>query len=333
MGKRSETVINSILMRELTRSDDPVLISYLRTELARSGIESVLLDGFGSSVLAPMNVTAMPRLMVDDDDYWDAWVIYEMAEDRITEDPILGGRMKLLQPVDGFRVAIDPVMLAACVPIQAGDRVLDVGTGTGAAAFALLAREPFAWVTGVDIQSELVVLARHAAIHNGVEDRATFIAGDIAGEIPALSGQLFDHVISNPPYIADHTGRVPKNPARARATIESTTDLLHWISFKVRFLRDGGTFAMIHRDDRLDEVLEDMGGNLGDLKVLELFPMDDGRSATRCLVTAVKGAERKPEIRTRLTLHNPDGSFTDTVQAILRDAAPAPILTEEDRTS
>ena len=64
-----------------------------------------------------------------------------------------------------------------------------------------------------------------------------------------------------------------------------------------------------------------------------IFPMDDGRSATRCLVTAVKGAERKPEIRTRLTLHNPDGSFTDTVQAILRDAAPAPILTEEDRTS
>ncbi len=318
-------------MRELTRSNDPVLISYLCTELTRNGIENVLLDGFGSSVLAPMNATAMQRLMVDEDDYWDAWVIYEMAEERVSEDPILGGRMTLLQPKDGFRAAIDPVLLAACVPVRAGDHVLDVGAGTGAVALSVLAREPFAWTTGIEIQPELVALARRSAALNDVDARARFIVGDVAQPMPQLANQLFDHVASNPPYIADQTGRVPKNPARALATIESTTDLLHWIGFMVGALRDGGTFAMIHRDDRLDEVLGDMDGDLGELRVLELFPMDDGRGAKRCIVTAVKGAPRQTAIRRRLILHNADGSYTDDVQSILRDAVPAPILTEDTR--
>ncbi len=313
-------------MRELTRSNDPVLVSYLRTELARQGIESVLLDAYGSSVLAPINVTAAQRIMVDDEDYWDAWIVYETAEDRVTHDTLLDGQVTLWQPRDGFRVAIDPVILAACVPAQAGDRVLDVGSGTGAAALALLARTPFAWATGIEIQPELVALSRRSARDNSLGDRITFGEGDIAKPVPWLGDAVFDHVMSNPPYIADHTGRTPKNPSRALATMESTTDLRHWIDFMTSRLRDGGTFAMIHRDDRLDEVLEDLSGPYGDFRVLELFPMDDGRSAKRCVVTAVKGGENlEPKILT-LTLHQSDGSYTPQAEAILRDAAPAPIF-------
>ena len=100
-------------MRELTRSNDPVFLSYLRAELSAEGIEALMLDAFASSVLEPMNMTALQRVMVADEDYWPAWAINEEAEERATEDQILGGRAILLQPVTGFRAAIDPILLAA----------------------------------------------------------------------------------------------------------------------------------------------------------------------------------------------------------------------------
>ena len=100
-------------MRELTRSNDPVFLSYLRAELGAEGIEALVLDAFASSVLEPMNMTALQRVMVTDDDYWRAWTVVEEAEGRISEDTVLGGRVHLLQPKVGFRAAIDPILLAA----------------------------------------------------------------------------------------------------------------------------------------------------------------------------------------------------------------------------
>ena len=69
-------------MRELTRSNDPVFLSYLRAELGAEGIEALVLDSFASSVLQPMNMTALQRVMVTDDDYWRAWTVVEEAEGR-----------------------------------------------------------------------------------------------------------------------------------------------------------------------------------------------------------------------------------------------------------
>ena len=62
-------------MREITRSNDPVFLSFIQAELAAEGVEALVLDAFASSVLEPMNVTALQRVMVGDDDYWRAWAI------------------------------------------------------------------------------------------------------------------------------------------------------------------------------------------------------------------------------------------------------------------
>jgi hypothetical protein len=82
-------------MRELTRSNDPVLISYLRTELAREGIDCLLLDGYASSVLEPINLTAQQRLMVGEPDYWASWAVLADAEGFGDEDELLGGRISV----------------------------------------------------------------------------------------------------------------------------------------------------------------------------------------------------------------------------------------------
>ncbi len=306
-------------MRELTRSNDPVFLSYLRAELSAEGIEALVLDAFASSVLQPMNMTALQRVMVADGDYWLAWAITEEAEERATEDSILGGRAILLQPVTGFRAAIDPILLAATVPAETGDQVLDVGAGTGAATMALLARAGNISVTGMDVQPGLIAMAARSAFRNDFEGQARFINVDIAHPSSIVDAMMFDHVMSNPPFLPADSGQRPKDPARALATIESSADLKTWIAFMDGHLRDGGTLSVIHRTDRVPEILDALGGGYGDVKIIACVSVDDGRPVKRSIVQAVKGAASSDIMRDELILHEADGTYTDAAQAILRD--------------
>ena len=306
-------------MRELTRSNDPVFLSYLRAELGAEGIEALVLDAFASSVLEPMNMTALQRVMVTDDDYWRAWTVVEEAEGRISEDTVLGGRVHLLQPKVGFRAAIDPILLVAAVPSRPADQVLDIGTGTGAAALCLLAREPGAWITGIDVQPDLIALAERAAFRNEMESRAKFIVMDVSAPNQTMRTALFDHVMSNPPFLDARTGQMPQDAARARATVESTADLQTWLRFMSDRLRDAGTLSIIHRRDRAQEIVDLLGDDFGARRRLDLISVDDGRPVKRCLVQATKGAVPGLLSETAFVLHNMDGSFTGQAQAVLRD--------------
>lgn len=309
-------------MRELTRSNDPVFLSYLMSELSALGIEAVNLDGFASTVLEPMNATALQRIMVPEADYWDAWVILAEAEEKLSDDTLLGGRVVLSQPKSGFRAAIDPVLLAASVPASNGDRILDVGTGSGAAALCVLARCPWTWVEGIDVQPDLVAMARHSATRAGIEERIRFEHGDIA-DSRALAGRIYDHVMSNPPFLAKGHGQIPTDTARALATVESSADLTAWLSFMAARVSDGGTVSVIHRFDRAEEICAALAAQgVGALARLDLVPVDDGRPIKRSLIQGVKGGDVSPVAVSRLVVHEADGAYTAAASAILRDAAP-----------
>lgn len=314
-------------MRELTRTNDPVFLSYLTAELKGEGIENLVLDAFASTLLAPMNATALQRVMVDEDDYWQAWGVLVEAEEHVTEDSLLDGRLILLQPKDGFRASIDPIVLAATVPVKAGDHVLDVGTGSGAAALALLVREPWAWVTGLDIQESLIALASRSAARNQMTEHVTFVAGDLVSQNVRTKLGQFDHVMSNPPFFERGSGQLPKNKARALATVESTADLRVWIEFMVSAARDGGTITLIHRAEREDEVIDLLSPNCGDISVMDLTSKESDGTHKLVIVQAIKAACAANVSRTELILHKADDDYTEQALAILRDAQFAPIST------
>src|SRR5579863_9334849 len=90
---------------------------------------------------------------------------------EVSDGTLLGGRVKLRQPVEGYRVAIDPVFLAAAVPAASGDRILDIGCGVGAASLCLAARVPECRVIGIERERELVRLAVDNALTNGMSAR------------------------------------------------------------------------------------------------------------------------------------------------------------------
>src|SRR5690349_12697346 len=106
----------------------------------------------------------------------------EMA---LTEDALLDGRVHLLQPRRGYRVAVDAVLLAAAVHPRAGERVLDLGAGVGAVGLCLARRVPDCTIVGVELQPALADLARRNAALNGLGDRLQILVHDLAQPLPA----------------------------------------------------------------------------------------------------------------------------------------------------
>ncbi|MCH8237664.1 MAG: methyltransferase [Proteobacteria bacterium] len=238
-----------------------------------------------------------------------------------SQDTLLGGRVTIFQPAAGYRAAIDPVLLAAAVPAVAGDTVLDVGSGTGAAALSLAARLTGVCVTGLETASDLIRLAETGAEESGLAGRVLFIEGNLLSPPGGMVPGGFDHVMANPPYLAEGSGNPPPDAARRRATVEGDAKLGDWLRFALEMVRDGGTVTVIHRYDRLDEVTAGLKEGAGGLVVFPLWRHERGGEAKRVIVQARKGAAAE-EQRTAsgLVLHHEGGGYTPDAEAVLRGA-------------
>ena len=243
------------------------------------------------------------------------------AEPAFSEDKLLGGRIKLRQPVEGYRVAIDPVFLAAAIPAAAGESVLDAGCGVGAAALCLAARVPAVRVTGIDTQRELVRLANDNILLNDLTARVGAMTGDLLRPPPRLEPGSFAHVMANPPHLARDQGTPPPDPAKAEAQIEGAADLAAWVRFALTMVRPKGTVTFIHRADRLERLLAELVGRAGEIVIFPLWA-GAGKPARRVIVRARKGVATPTLLLPGLVLHEPGGAFTAAAEAVLRDAAP-----------
>lgn len=204
------------------------------------------------------------------------------AEDDLSADKFLCGRLNLLQPRRGYRAATDPVLLAAACPAKAGESVLDMGCGAGAAMLCLAARVANLDLHGLEVQPDYADLARRNAARNGIT--ATVHEGDLTQMPPALRRD-FDHVIANPPFYPP--GGTPSPVAgRAVAMQVDATPLAIWMQAAQRRLRPGGWLTMIFRTDGLAEVLGALG-KLGSVEILPLAPRA-GREAGRVILRARK---------------------------------------------
>ncbi|GFE52202.1 methyltransferase [Roseobacter cerasinus] len=241
--------------------------------------------------------------------------------DTLTIDAFLGGRVQLLQPRTGYRAGVDPVLLAASVAARAGQSVLDLGCGVGAAMLCLAARVPGLHITGVELQEDYAELARRNS-----SGAAEVIVADITALPREVLRRQFDHVIANPPYFDRAASREARDAGRETALGE-TAPLTDWVKVAAKRLKPKGYAHIIHRAERLPEILGAWPNGMGSVEVLPLAPRA-GRLAELVIVRARKNGRGAFKLHPPLILHAGERHTTDAedyipaVKAILRDADP-----------
>ncbi len=255
-----------------------------------------------------------------------------MAE-AITEDRFLDGRLLLRQPARGHRIGTDALLLAAACPAEG--RICDLGSGVGAVGLALLLAGAEEAVL-VEREPVFAALAAENIAVGRFDGRARLAAQDlfdrkaVLGE-PLLADQSFDAVATNPPYDQSLAGRRTPSALKRAAHAMAGGGLQDWLRAAARLLRDGGTFTMIHRADRLRDVLEAMPARLGGVAIRPVHPTA-GAAATRILVAARAGSRAPLSILPPFVLHEADGSFTPEGGLVHRGLAAIPMAPDQSRS-
>ena len=175
-----------------------------------------------------------------------------------TFDDVLFGSVKMIQPLNGPRVNMDTILLSAWVNVRAGIReILEAGCATGAISLILAQRYKNIHVTGVDIQPELIRIARTNAENNNLSERVKFIAGDIRDKKLLPSGK-FDAVVINPPYSSMSAGRESPDDSRTSARLEVSCTPDDVAEFSRRVLKSRGRLFSVFASLRLDSFLSSM---------------------------------------------------------------------------
>jgi tRNA1Val (adenine37-N6)-methyltransferase len=237
----------------------------------------------------------------------------------LTGDALLGGRLRLRQPADGYRFSVDAVLLAGFCRSAGARSALDLGAGCGVVGLLLAHRNPALRLCGVELQPELAELAAANVRDNGLQARVAMIAGrlqDFGGtaEFPLP----VDLVVSNPPYRAAHSGRVNPHPQRAAARHEIHVDLAALAEGAARMLRRGGRFAMIYPAERLGSLLAAMQRWGLEPKRLRLVHSRPGERARRVLAEGIKGARSGLTVEAPLYVYaGPGAGYSTELAALL----------------
>ena len=236
--------------------------------------------------------------------------------DEISEDRLLDGRVLLRQPAGGYRAAIDPVFLAASVPAEDGEMVLDLGSGVGTASLCLASRVENCRIFGLEMQGPLVTLARQNIEINGFAGRIESMIGTLQMPPPRLAPGSFHHVMTNPPFHPTE-GTASPNDSKDAANRESEIDLAAWMKFAINMLRPKGYLTVVYRADRLADLLAALHGKAGEITLIPLWPKR-GRSAKRIILRARKSVATPLTLTPGLVLHEEDGRYTPMADEILR---------------
>lgn len=251
------------------------------------------------------------------------------GSDEYTIDRFHAGRLQVLQPRTGYRAAIDPVFLAAALDVpRQGQRLLDVGCGAGVAglcAYSLIQAQPEhsrppVCFKGIDIDQSMLDLASESVRRNtaGIECGTFELEKvDIADDRTWPDRGNWDQVFSNPPYLEETSAQGIARPGAEMANMETNVSLAAWLTFMTRMLKNKGRLVLVHRADRLTEIVSVLRQQqVGSIEMFPLWPKE-GRAAKRVIIRGRKGGKAPDRMMSGMVLHRSDGEFTEEARQVL----------------
>ncbi len=206
-------------------------------------------------------------------------------------DSLCPGGLRFCWDECAHKPGTDSFLLGSFPPLRPGLRVCDLGSGTGLLGLLLLQRQRELQITGIEIQPHAAALSDLAAAENGLEDRLRTLRGDIRQIRELLPAGCFDLCVSNPPYFSDGSGAAAPLPTRRTARSETDCTLLDLCRAAAYLLRWGGSFCLVHRPERLCDILCTLRENGLEPKRMRLVEARPGTAPSLLLVEARRGGK------------------------------------------
>lgn len=219
--------------------------------------------------------------------------------------------LRIIQETEQFCFGIDAVLLAHMVEARSCDRVLDIGTGNGILPLLLYGYGKGVHFDGVEVQPQVADLARRSVDLNGLKDSITIHTGSIAD----YKAPPYDVIVTNPPYLRAGTGARAKRSAQAIARTESSLTLSVLFQAARKLLKERGSLYMIHRPDRLVDIIAEARIHRIEPKLLRLVKSYQTSAPSMVLLHFVKGAGAQLTILEDLVIYDALGRYTKEVSS------------------
>lgn len=247
-----------------------------------------------------------------------------MADDSLipedeTVESLFGGRLQILQKKKGYRYTIDSVLLAHFVEPKKGERILELGAGSGVISLLLAFRNPGVRVTGLELQADLTDMAGRSIYMNCLEGRVNIIQGDVRNTAELLESRSQDVVVFNPPYRKMGSGKL--NPGREKALARheiagSIADFLRAASYA---LEPGGRVCLIYPCTRMVEAIHRMRVEKLEPKRLRMVHSRPGSRGDFILVEGMKGGGEELAVLPPLFIYKEGEGYSEELEALFRN--------------
>lgn len=228
-------------------------------------------------------------------------------------DDLQRNNYKIIQNPNRFCFGMDAVLLSGFARAQEGDKVLDLGTGTGIIPLLMEAKTKAAHLTGLEIQAESADMASRSVMLNGLSDKIEIVTGDIKEAVRLFGAASFDVVTCNPPYMTEHHGLQNEQTPMAIARHELFCTLEDVICQSAKLLKPGGNFFMVHRPFRLAEIMVLMRQYKLEPKRMQLvYPYVD-KEPNMVLIEGKRGAKPRMTVEKPLIVYKEPGVYTDEI--------------------
>lgn len=223
---------------------------------------------------------------------------------------------RIIQHKDKFCFGMDAVLLSGYTRVEEGERVLDLGTGTGIIPILLEAKTKGQHFTGLEIQPESADMARRSVLYNHLQDKIEIITGDIKEASQLFQKASFDVVTSNPPYMNDNHGLKNPDLPKAIARHEVLCTLEDVVREAALLLKPGGRFYMVHRPHRLVEIINELTKHKLEPKRIKLVHPYIDKDANMVLLEAVRGGKSMVKMEAPLVVYQSPGMYTDEIYEV-----------------
>ena len=225
--------------------------------------------------------------------------------------------LKIIQNKNGFCFGIDSVLLSDFAKeIRNNSKVLDLGTGTGILCILLSEKTKLKKIYGIDIQEEVVEMAKRSVKLNNLEDKIEILNKNVKelGEI--FEKNSFDSVVTNPPYKKSNTGKVNEKENKLISRHEITANLEDFIKISFDLLKDKGSLYMVHRPERLAEIIVTLKKYKLEPKTIRFVHSNCEEEPKLVLIKAVKNAKEFLKVEKPLIVYNEKGEYTEEILKI-----------------